>query len=215
MRHSLFNRPSPRSAAALILLLALSCASPALAEYIDLPAPPIPLGPKSQAAQEASKAAGAAQDGQAELAPDTETVTGAVMSEKDMLQYCVNISDKAKEARYARIRAELEDAGKTVDQKLEKLEAKLVEVRDYVDRREKFLENARGAIINIFGTMRADAAAAQLSELDSVSASAILMKLPPDRASTIMNEMSPKQAAEIAKMLIAASTGPQEKDATQ
>jgi flagellar motility protein MotE (MotC chaperone) len=205
-------RLSYSSALALAAVLALAPA--AAAQYIDLPAPPIPLV-RDLAPSKGADAPSQPKDGGEEMAPDTEAVTGAVMNEKDMLQYCVNISDKAKEARYARIRTELEQTGREIDEKLGKLDAKLAEIRDYVDRREKFLENARGALIEIFGTMRADAAAAQLSELDAISASAILMKLPAERASTIMNEMSPKQAAEIAQMLIAASKGPKPDEVSQ
>lgn len=205
-------RLSYSSALALTAVLALAPA--AAAQYIDLPAPPVPLVRDLAPSKGAATQSQSKDDGE-EMAPDTEAVTGAVMNEKDMLQYCVNISDKAKEARYARIRTELEQTGREIDEKLGKLDAKLAEIRDYVDRREKFLENARGALIEIFGTMRADAAAAQLSELDAISASAILMKLPAERASTIMNEMSPKQAAEIAQMLIAASKGPKPDEVSQ
>lgn len=207
----------PRSSCSSALALAaiLASAGPAAAQYIDLPAPPIPLVRDLAPSKDTAGTSSQATEGGEELAPDTEAVTGAVMNEKDMLQYCVNISDKAKEARYSRIRTELEQTGREIDEKLGKLDAKLAEIRDYVDRREKFLENARGALIEIFGTMRADAAAAQLSELDAISASAILMKLPAERASTIMNEMSPKQAAEIAQMLIAASKGPKPDEVSQ
>jgi flagellar motility protein MotE (MotC chaperone) len=198
----------------LALAAVLAFAPAAAAQYIDLPAPPIPLVRDLAPSKGADTPSQPKDDGE-EMAPDTEAVTGAVMNEKDMLQYCVNISDKAKEARYAHIRTELEQTGRDIDEKLGKLDAKLAEIRDYVDRREKFLENARGALIEIFGTMRADAAAAQLSELDAISASAILMKLPAERASTIMSEMSPKQAAEIAQTLIAASKGPKPDEVSQ
>jgi flagellar motility protein MotE (MotC chaperone) len=206
--------PRLSSSSALALAAVLAFAPTASAQYIDLPEPPIPLV-RDLAPSKGAATPSQSKDGGEDLAPDTEAVTGAVMNEKDMLQYCVNISDKAKEARYARIRTELEQTGREIDEKLGKLDAKLAEIRDYVDRREKFLENARGALIEIFGTMRADAAAAQLSELDAISASAILMKLPAERASTIMNEMSPKQAAEIAQMLIAASKGPKPDEVSQ
>jgi flagellar motility protein MotE (MotC chaperone) len=208
-------RLSSSSAPALALAATLIFAPAAAAQYIDLPAPPIPLAPGLSTQPGSGKTDAPARQGGEEMAPDTEAVTGTVMNEKDMLQYCVNISDKAKEARYARIRTELEQTGREIDEKLGKLDAKLAEVRDYVDRREKFLENARDSLIQIFGTMRADAAAAQLSELDAISASAILMKLPAERASTIMNEMSPKQAAEIAQTLIAASKGPKPNEVSQ
>jgi flagellar motility protein MotE (MotC chaperone) len=208
-------RLSSSSAPALALAASLIFVPAASAQYIDLPAPPIPLAPDLSSQPGSGKTGAPARQGGEEIAPDTETVTGTVMNEKDMLQYCVNISDKAKEARYARIRAELEQTGREVDEKLGKLDAKLAEIRDYVDRREKFLENASGSLIEIFGTMRADAAAAQLSELDAISASAILMKLPAERASTIMNEMSPKQAAEIAQTLLAASKGPNPNEVSQ
>jgi len=77
----------PRSSfsSALALAAVLACAPKAAAQYIDLPAPPIPLV-RDLAPSKGAATPSQAQDSGEERAPDTEAVTGAVMNEKDMLQ---------------------------------------------------------------------------------------------------------------------------------
>jgi len=71
-------------------------------------------------------------------AVDSETTTGAVMNEKDMLQYCVNISDGAREARYVLIKKKLEKTQAEIDEKLVALDKKLKDIKAYVEVRDKF-----------------------------------------------------------------------------
>lgn len=135
---------------------------------------------------------------------DSDAITGAVMNEKDMLQYCVNIADDAREARYALIKRELAQAEADVDEKLASLDEKLKAVRDYVEIRNEFQAAAEDHVVSIFETMRADSAAQQLAALDMRLAAAIIMKLDPKISSNILGEMKPKAAARLASILTSA-----------
>ncbi|MCB1463477.1 MAG: MotE family protein [Nitratireductor sp.] len=134
---------------------------------------------------------------------DADIITGAVMNEKDMLQYCVNVSDEAREARYALIKAKLDETEAEVDQKLVSLEKKLKAVREYVEIRKEFQAAAEAQVVSIFGTMRPDAAAQQIARLDVRLAAAIIMKLDPKVSSIILAEMRPKAAATLAGFISA------------
>ena len=63
------------------------------------------------------------------------------------------------------------------------------------------MEKAQGQLVDIYKKMRPDAAALQISELDEMTAAAILLKLSPRTASTILNEMDPKLAARLASFV--------------
>lgn len=146
---------------------------------------------------------------------DSETITGAVMNEKDMLQYCVNISDDAREARYALLKKKLEETEADIDEKLVSLDGKLKAIKEYVEIRERFQAAAESQVVGIFGTMRPDAAAQQLAQLDTSLAAAIIMKLDPKVSSAILAEMRPKAAATLASILSMAmmpeEKGPEDK----
>ena len=135
---------------------------------------------------------------------DSEAITGAVMNEKDMLQYCVNISDDAREARYALIKRELAQKESEIEEKLGSLDGKLKAIKEYVDVRNQFQAAAEAQVVTIFATMRPDSAAQQLAALDPRLAAAIIMKLDPKIASVILGEMKPKVAATLASFLTAA-----------
>lgn len=138
------------------------------------------------------------------LSVDSDLVTGAIMTEKDMLQYCVNISDMAREARYSIIEQKLDEKQSEIDTKLVSLDEKLKAIKDYVEIRERFQAAAQAQVVGIYETMRPDAAAKQLSELDTGMAAAIIMKLQPKVSSNILTEMRPENAAAIARYLTAA-----------
>ena len=150
--------------------------------------------------------------GDTEIAPLTEPepgidniVTGAVMTEQDMLQYCVNIQDTAREARYAFLQQELDKSQMQLEEKLKKLTQRLAEIREYVERRERFLAGVDEKVVGIYQEMRSDAAAQQLSELDTGLAASIIAKLAADTASDILTEMTAADAAAITKYLSAAT----------
>jgi flagellar motility protein MotE (MotC chaperone) len=159
---------------------------------------------------------GMAQTGNGDpAAVDTETVTGAVMTEKDMLQYCVNIADSARETRYAIIQSKLDEKQAKIEKKLASLNEKMNAIREYVEIREKFRAAAEKQVVTIYESMRPDAAASQLSVLDTGLAASIIMKLSPKVSSKILTEMPPKQAAQIANYLTAAMQPPNKERAGQ
>lgn len=110
-------------------------------------------------------------------------------------QYCSNIVDAAADARFARQAAALAELERDIEERLARLEAKRAEYEDWLDRREKFLKTAEDGLIAIYTQMKPDAASAQLSIMDEMTAAAILSKLTPRTASSILNEMNPTKAA--------------------
>jgi flagellar motility protein MotE (MotC chaperone) len=116
-------------------------------------------------------------------------------------QYCNNIADAAADARFARQAAALAVLEKDIEERLTRLEAKRAEYQDWLDRREKFLKTAEEGLIAIYTQMKPDAASAQLSIMDEMTAAAILSKLPPRTASAILNEMDPTKAAQLTNIM--------------
>ena len=139
---------------------------------------------------------------------DESIVTGAIMTERDMLQYCVNVQDSAREARYAFLKSKLDESQLQLEEKLVQLTGKLEEIREYVERRERFLAAVEDQVTNIFQTMRADAAAEQLSELETGLAASIIARLDAKTSSQILTEMAPRDAAAITHYLSAATKDP-------
>lgn len=162
----------------------------------DEPLTPMAIAPGTSASADDVKAD--------PTAIDTDAVTGAVMTERDMLQYCVNIADSARETRYAIIDGKLDEKKTQIDEKLAQLDEKMNAIKEYVEIREKFRAAAESQVVTIYETMRPDAAAGQLSQLDTGLSAAIIMKLDPKVSSKILTEMSPKQAAQIANYLTVA-----------
>jgi len=58
-----------------------------------------------------------------------------------------------------------------------------------------FMKLANDGLVEIYSTMRADAAAPQLAAMNEVTAAAIVMKLPPKVASAVLAEMEADKAA--------------------
>lgn len=146
---------------------------------------------------------------------DDEIITGAIMTESDMLQYCVNIQDTARESRYAFLKSKLDESRDQLEDKIVLLTDRLAEMREYVERREKFLDAVDEKLTAIFESMRADAAAEQLSQLDTGLAASIVAKLDTSTSSQILTEMAPRNAAAIAQYLSAATRRPSKPEATQ
>lgn len=193
--------PSGFMAAA--FLLAATLPLPALAQDA-FPAPSPELGFKQEMMGDHAGAS-----------VDSDLVTGAIMTEKDMLQYCVNISDMAREARYSIIQQKLEDTQVQIDEKLVSLDEKLKAIKEYVEIREQFRAAAKAQVVSIYEAMRPDAAAKQMSELDTGMAAAIIMKLNPKISSGILTEMKPDEAASIARYLAAAMQQPEDQQASK
>ncbi len=115
--------------------------------------------------------------------------------------YCTNILDAVSEARAAFRLKKLKEVEAKLEDRITMLEEKSREVREWLEKRQKFVEMAQGQLVAIYKQMRPDAAALQISALDEMTAAAILLKLKPRTASAILNEMDPKLAARLASFV--------------
>jgi flagellar motility protein MotE (MotC chaperone) len=129
-------------------------------------------------------------------------VTGALGPQNDAERYCRNIADAAKEAKFAwqvKTISELEDA---LAKRTIELESKRAEIEDWLKKREAFMALAEERLVGIYSKMRAEAASAQIKELGSITAAALLMKLQPRVSSAILNEMPAADAARLASLMV-------------
>lgn len=133
-------------------------------------------------------------------AAETET-----MNADEIERFCANIADAARDRRYALQAAELAELRREVDARIAALEEKRAEYETWLKLREDFLEKAEGGIVEIYGTMRPEAAAERLAELRVELAAAILMKLEPRKAGVILNEMERKAAAMLTSIMASAA----------
>jgi len=135
---------------------------------------------------------------------DSDLITGSIMRDNKMLSYCINISDAATETRNSILSKNLNSIEIRVEGKLKKLAVRIEELRSWTLRREQFLKTGNESLVSIFQSMRADAAALQLTELGPVLAASIIFKLEPKISSSILTEMKPADAAKIATVLTSA-----------
>lgn len=175
MRNSIQRARSAAAAVSLAIALAGAPAGASATEPASAPAETTDATPEAPA-----------------VTPSAETVAA---------QYCNNIADAAGDARFARQAAALAALERDIEDRLARLEAKRAEYQDWLDRREKFLKTAEEGLIAIYTQMKPDAASAQLSIMDEMTAAAILSKLPPRTASAILNEMDPAKAAQLTNIM--------------
>jgi flagellar motility protein MotE (MotC chaperone) len=123
----------------------------------------------------------------------------------DIRQFCSNIVDAARDRRYAIQRSELEALREDVNQRIAAMEEKRAEYESWLNRRNDFLDQAEGNLVEIYSTMRPDAAAERLAEVDVELAAAILMKLQAREAGVILNEMDSKAAATLTGIMASAA----------
>lgn len=110
-------------------------------------------------------------------------------------RFCTNIADAARDRRYAIQTRELEALQADIDQRIRQLEEKRAEYQAWLEKREAFVALAEGNVVEIYASMRPDAAAERMEQLRGELAAAILMKLEARQAGTILNEMETKSAA--------------------
>lgn len=127
------------------------------------------------------------------------------MVNDDIRRFCTNIADAARDRRYSLQRMELETLQADIESRIAALEAKRAEYEAWLKRRDDFLEQAQGGLVDIYGRMRPDAAAERLAALRVELAAAILMKLDSRQASVILNEMEPKVAAALTAVIASAA----------
>lgn len=140
-----------------------------------------------------------AQAENAAPAPEAAQLTDEVK------RFCSNIADAAKDQRYALQVRELQALQADIDARMAALEAKRAEYEDWLKRREEFLARAEGGVVKIYSSMRPDAAAERLSEVNINLAAAILMKLDARKAGVILNEMDKKAAATLTGIMASAA----------
>ena len=133
-----------------------------------------------------------------------ELTTGAVRKREEVFKYCLNVSDQAMEARNAVMMKRMAKIEAEVDQKLDRLEERIAVLRTWTERRDEFLARSSDSLIQIFQTMRSDAAALQLTELGPGVAASVVAKLEPKYSSAILAEMKPDDAAKITMILTSA-----------
>jgi flagellar motility protein MotE (MotC chaperone) len=125
--------------------------------------------------------------------------------EEEIRAFCGNIADAARDQRYLLQKKELEELQAGVDERIQQLEERSLQYRDWLKKREEFMRVAESQLVDIYKNMRPDAAAEQLEIVQAEVAAAILMKLSPRLASAILNEMDSKKAAGLTGIIASAA----------
>lgn len=132
-------------------------------------------------------------------------VTTGDTSGQEIQQYCTNVIDQARDQRYLLQKQDLEKLQQDIDNRIAVMEARKAEYEDWLQRRNDFMKQAEANLVNVYKTMKADAAAPQLQEINAGIAAAIIMKLPPRQSGLILAEMDAKKAATIASIMSSAT----------
>jgi len=119
--------------------------------------------------------------------------------------YCISIADAAADARFAWQKQTLGEMEKELERRIVILETRTAEYREWLARRDAFVEKAQESLVRIYARMRPDAAASQLAAIDEETAAAVLTKLNPRNASAILNEMPPGPAARLTTTIAGAA----------
>lgn len=120
-------------------------------------------------------------------------------------KFCTNIADAARDQRYVLQRQDLEKLRANVDERIATLETRRAEYEDWLKRRNDFLKQAELGLVDIYKTMKPDAAAGKLEMVRPEIAAAIVMRLPPRQSSLILSEMSDERAAVLTNIISSAS----------
>lgn len=120
-------------------------------------------------------------------------------------QYCFNIADAAKDARYAWQKKTLADIELELNKRIALLDARTAEYQKWLARRDEFIRNAEENVVKIMSGMRPDAAAVQLALMNEEAAAAVIAKLNTRNASAVLNEMEPSKAAKLTMIITGAT----------
>lgn len=131
---------------------------------------------------------------------------------EDIEKFCTNIADPARDQRYLLQKQELDKLQSDVDERIAVLEARKAEYEDWLTRRNEFLKRAEAGLVEIYKTMKADAAAPQLQEMNVELAASIIMKLPARQSGLILSEMDPQRAGLISTIISSAADPTTSKD---
>jgi Uncharacterized conserved protein len=135
-------------------------------------------------------------------------------TQEEIQKFCGSIIEPARDQRYLMQKQELEKLQSDIDSRIAVLEERKAEYEDWLKRRNDFMKQAEGKLVEIYRKMPADAAAPQLQETDAILAAAIIMKLPPRQSSLILAEMEPDKAAIVASIMSSATDPNTSKDPT-
>ncbi|WP_374730638.1 MotE family protein [Aliirhizobium terrae] len=153
------------------------------------------------------------------LVPQVSAQQPAAVSElstQDEIQkFCTNIADAARDQRYLMQKQELETLQADIDGRMKTLEDRTAEYQDWLKRRNDFLQRAQAGLVDIFKTMKPDAAAPQLEEMRMEIAAAIIMQLPARQSALFLSEMDPQKAGAISTIISSASDPNTSKTSTQ
>ncbi|GHC64555.1 MotE family protein [Limoniibacter endophyticus] len=130
-----------------------------------------------------------------------ETPVANALEQSEIDRFCGNIADAARDRRYALQEEELTKLRADIDSRIKLLEDRRAEYEQWLKRREVFLARAEQSVVGIYSRMRADAAAAKLTELPNELAAAILMQLKEQQAGQILSEMEAKAAARLTTVM--------------
>ena len=122
----------------------------------------------------------------------------------DVMRYCANIRDEAREARYALLDERIAAARAELAAERDRLVERTAELTEWTERRERFLALADERLVAIYAAMRPDAAAEQLSLIEPIVGAAVLVRLKPRQASAVLAAMPTERAAELASIIAAA-----------
>jgi flagellar motility protein MotE (MotC chaperone) len=126
-------------------------------------------------------------------------------SASDASLFCANVTDDARERRYALKEQELEKLVTQIDARMKALETKRAELEEWKKRREEFSTLATDNLVQIYAKMRPASAAERMEILPVDLSASILAKLSSRQAGVILNEMKTEQAALITSVMAASS----------
>lgn len=135
---------------------------------------------------------------EAEPVPTQEQLAEAVEQAK---RYCEAVADQSKDARIAWQMRALFDVERQMKVKVEELDAKIAELRSWVKKRDDILTKAEGHVVDIYASMRPDAAALQLNSLDDETAVSILLQMKARKASAVLAELAAERAAYLTDLM--------------
>ncbi|SDA40249.1 MotE family protein [Sinorhizobium sp. NFACC03] len=139
------------------------------------------------------------------FAQDVTAPPAADATQNEIQQFCTNIADAARDQRYVLQRKDLETLQASIDERIATLEKRRDEYEDWLKRRNDFLKQAQLGLVDIYKTMKPDAAAGKLEMVNPEIAAAIVMQLPPRQSSLILSEMTDERAAILTNIISSAS----------
>jgi len=116
-------------------------------------------------------------------------------------RFCINIKPQVEELRTALQKKKLMQAEEELQKRITQLETRIREYKEWMERRQDFVNKVQDSLVKIYSKMRPEAVAQQLPSLDQETAAAVLLKLEPRTASAILNDTEPKLAATLASII--------------